>query len=49
MDEVYTCTCGNQSWHIHSNYLECAKCGKEFLIELLETPDRFNNRIKWGK
>jgi len=45
MDSVYTCVCGNQSWHIHSDYLECAKCFKHYQIELVEDPSDFNKRV----
>jgi len=46
MDTVYTCICGSQFWAIHSDYIECGGCGKHYQIELVETPERFNKRIK---
>ena len=57
MDEVYTCTCGGQSFSIHEGHICCVQCSVEYnlrrfkalsgaLAQVLENPKDFNERIR---
>jgi len=41
MPEVATCSCGCQNWVVHSNRLECTRCGRTFSwkIDWVKTED----------
>ena len=53
MDEVYTCKCGGQSFSIHSGFIRCVECQKEYKLQsmgntapyVLEDPEDFNRKI----
>lgn len=43
-EEVYTCSCGNETWVVLNNLVRCTACKLEFPAEL--TPVReFNHRV----
>lgn len=53
MDEIYTCTCGSQTWIIGEGKITCDSCGKDYELMWmegerceLETPSEFNERIR---
>ncbi len=51
MDEVYTCTCGDQYFIIREGpKICCKKCGKDYelmwLDDEFESPKDFNERIR---
>jgi len=42
MDEIYTCLCEGQEWHIHEGVIKCVGCHREFVMKYLIQPWRFN-------
>lgn len=44
MADLYTCTCGNQTWQIFDTVVRCVSCNSEFMTE--HTPVvEFNHAI----
>lgn len=43
MEDVYTCTCGNQTWMIWENHVQCAAC--KAIFNCLHTPVKDFNRM----
>lgn len=44
MDNVYTCTCGNQTWIIFDNAVRCTVCTTQFTVQ--NTPvTEFNHSV----
>lgn len=44
MEDVYTCTCGNQTWMILENQVQCTACKTTF--DCQHTPVKeFNHRV----
>ena len=46
MEEVYTCSCGNQAWTIYGYRVECARCGNRFDLSGHQEPKIFNGRVR---
>ncbi len=32
-EDLYTCSCGNQTWQIFDTVVRCSACGTEFAVE----------------
>jgi hypothetical protein len=47
MDNVYTCSCGNQTWVILDNAVRCAVCNEQFAVQLTPVRD-FNRTVTTG-
>jgi hypothetical protein len=44
MTDVYTCSCGNQTWQIFDALVRCSTCGTEFVAQ--HTPvSEFNHMV----
>jgi hypothetical protein len=44
MEDVYTCSCGNQTWLILENVVRCAACNLEYPAQ--HTPvNEFNHMV----
>jgi len=44
MADVYTCSCGNQTWQILETGVRCVACGAEFVAQ--HTPvSEFNHMV----
>ena len=43
MENVYTCSCGNQTWTILENHVQCAAC--KVTYDCLHTPVKEFNRM----
>ena len=53
MNEVYTCTCGGQTFIIEGGTITCTKCGLTYTLMWdvgidgqMESPEEFNARIR---
>jgi hypothetical protein len=44
MDNVYTCSCGNQTWIILDNAVRCTACNEQFAVHLTSVRD-FNHMV----
>ncbi|MEZ4527702.1 MAG: hypothetical protein R2941_17425 [Desulfobacterales bacterium] len=40
--QKYLCNCGNDSFRIFPDYLECAACGQKYDDSAQPTPEEFN-------
>jgi hypothetical protein len=46
MEEVYTCSCENQTWIIHNTYIECDNCRKLYVPDgIWEAAELFNKEL----
>lgn len=46
--DFYQCDCGNELFHIHSYYIQCGKCGREYMIPISIEAKSFNeDRINY--
>ena len=45
--ETYTCKCGNQTWYIFGNEIECDECGEVYNMFL--RPWKFNLQAREAK
>ena len=44
MDNVYTCSCGNQTWVISDNAVRCTACNAQFVTPLTPVAE-FNHKV----
>jgi hypothetical protein len=44
MADVYTCSCGNQTWQILEAVVRCAACGTEFAAQHMPVAE-FNHTV----
>ena len=44
MADLYTCSCGNQTWQIIEIGVRCATCGTEFVAQHMPVAD-FNHMV----
>ena len=44
MTDVYTCSCGNQTWQIFETGVRCTVCGTEFVAQHMPVPE-FNHMV----
>jgi hypothetical protein len=44
MADVYTCSCGNQTWQIFETGVRCTVCGTEFVAQHTPVPE-FNHMV----
>lgn len=44
MADIYTCSCGNQTWEIFDNGVRCLACKEEFVVTHMPVKD-FNHMV----
>ena len=44
MPDLYTCSCGNQTWEIFDTVVRCIACKREFLTQHTGVSE-FNHRV----
>ena len=44
MENVYTCTCGNQTWIISNTGVRCTACKEEFVTQVTPVKE-FNSKV----
>jgi hypothetical protein len=44
MENVYTCSCGNQTWLVLEQAILCTKCNEKFPLQLMAVAE-FNHLV----
>jgi len=44
MENVYTCSCGNQTWFVLEQVVLCTRCNKKFPVQLTPVAE-FNHMV----
>ncbi len=44
MENVYTCSCGNQTWLVLEQAVLCTKCNEKFPLQLMPVVE-FNHKV----
>ncbi len=44
MENAYTCSCGNRTWVISDNGVQCTACNREFVVQMMPVAE-FNHLV----
>ncbi len=44
MENAYTCSCGNQTWLVLEQAVQCIACNEIFPVQLMPVPE-FNHKV----